>query len=314
MTTLLKRTTVIVRDAERLRRFYEEVLGWRVYYDSKMRVTGKIIPLGEPGAEVQLYIMGRDESEIGRIGILQWTDPTLPDPGTPERTLKMGGTVFVADCDDIQALRGRILAFPGAAICVEPVDWTFPAPDGSGDIELTSMSFFDPEGALHEVYYRHNRPNPDGYLIRRTTTVVRDVEASIAFYRDALGMSVYQDSKIPLDINTLPVGAPGEQVRLVVFKAEDPYIGMIGVLEFPETQLEDPGRAGWDMGIGKVVFVGGTSEADALFQRVEASGVRVTCEPFTRTVPKSGGAGETPMTSMGFYDPDGQLWEVNQRG
>ena len=33
--------------------------------------------------------------------------------------------------------------------------------------------------------------------------------------------------------------------------------------------------------------------------------MKVTRELFSRAVPKSGGAGETKMHSMGFHDPDG---------
>jgi len=112
----------------------------------------------------------------------------------------------------------------------------------------------------------------------------------------------------------LPAGKKGDTVRFVVFKCDHDYIGMIACLQYLKDPLPDPGDATWDMGIGKVVFVGATDVADQLYSRVEQSGVRVTCPPMTRSVPKSGGEGEIPMTSMGFYDPDGQLFEVNQRG
>jgi catechol 2,3-dioxygenase-like lactoylglutathione lyase family enzyme len=308
--TRIKRTTMIVRNAERMKQFYEDVFQWRVYYDSSMRVTGKIIPTVEPSAEVQLYIMERDDQEIGKIGILEWTDPPLPE-SSPTYSLEVGDVVFVADSDDIHALAARIEADPDARIHCAPRDYTFPAPDGSGDIELTSMSFFDPEGFLHEAYYRHNRPNPDGYLIRRVTTVVQDMERTAAFYMEAMGLELYQDGEMALDQQTLPVGGEGARVRLAVYRSEDPYIGMVGALQFLNTDIGVRDKT--TLGVGDVVFVGGTEEPDALFERIQQAGVRVTCEPFSRAVPKSGGDGEIPMVSMGFCDPDGQLWEVNQR-
>ena len=311
--TLLKRTTMIVADADRSKRFYEQTLGWRTYYESQMNVTGKIIPLGEAGARVQLYIMEGHDKEIGKVGILQWLDPELPASGPAKERLGIGDVIFVADVDDMAGLATRVEADPDCRVVCAPRDWSFPAPDGSGDIDLSSMSFFDPDGFLHEVYYRYNRPNPDGYLIRRTTAMVRDMDQAMRFYRDGLGMSVYQDGVMTTEGMELPTGLAGAQVRLVVFKGDDPYIGMVGALQFLDPALPDPGAATWEMGIGKVVFVAHTADAAGVYERVSDVDVQVTCEPFTRSVPKSGGAGEIPMTSMGFYDPDGQLFEVNQR-
>ena len=312
--TILKRTTLIVADADRTRSFYENVLGWRTYYAAQMQVTGKVIPIEPAGATVQLYIMERDEREFGKIGILQWLDPELPDT-TPTRTrLGIGDVVFVADHDNVPELAEKIANDPGARICAAPMDWSFPAPDGSGDIELTSMSFFDPDGHLHEVYYRHNRPNPDGYLIRRSTTLVRDIEKSIALYRDALGLEIYQDAEMNLSGGMeIPAGERGARMRLTVFRSNDPYIGMIGALQFLDPPLPEPTQDTWAMGVGKVVFVGGHQDAQAAYEKIQANDVKVTCPPLTRTVPKSGGEGEIPMTTVGFYDPDGQLWELNQR-
>ncbi len=311
--TILKRTTIIVADAAKSRRFYEQTLGWRTYYDSQMEVTGKIIPLGQAGARVQLYIMEGHDKAIGKVGILQWLDPPLPDRGQARDRLGIGDVVFVADVDDLAGLAARVEANPDCRVVCAPRDWSFPAPDGSGDIDLASMSFFDPDGFLHEVYYRYNRPNPNGYLIRRTTAIVRDMDRCLEFYRDAMGLHVYQDGVMTTEGMELPTGLEGARVRLVVFRGEDPYIGMVGALQFLDPALPDPGKTTWQMGIGKVVFVAGTEDAQVVFQRVSDLDVRVTCEPFTRAVPRSGGAGQIPMTSMGFYDPDGQLFEVNQR-
>ena len=309
--TIIKRTTLIVRDAEKSRRFYKDVLGWSEFYGAELEVTGKIIPA--PSGRVQLYIMQGQDPEIGKIGILQWVDPELPDPGEPKQRLGIGDVVLVADVDDIQALNHRVEASQDARVCSPPRDFSFPAPDGSGDIELSAMSFFDPDDFLHEVYYRHNRPNPEGYLIRRTTTIVRDMDATIAFYRDALGMEIYQDNTMQFTGMELPAGEPGAMLRLTVFKCQDPYIGMLGGLQIMDPPLEDPGSSTWDMGIGSVVFVGNTQALDKVWPAVESSGVRITGRPYTRTVPKSGGEGVIHMSSIGFFDPDGQLMEVNQR-
>ena len=318
--TTIRRTTMIVADAEGSRRFYEDVLGFRTYYDSKMKVTGKVIPIQPPNATVQLYIMepahypDAVEDNIGKIGILQWLDPALPPGRKPPGRLGIGDVVFVADCNDIHGLHKRVSNHPNATVHCAPMDWSFPAPDGSGELELTSMSFFDPDGFLHEVYYRNNRPNPDGYLIRRTTNIVRDMDAAIALYRDTLGLEIYQDGQMTLGGGMeIPAGEPGAQMRLTVFKSNHDYIGMIGALQFIDPPLPEPDWDTWSMGIGRVVNVGGHSNVEGLYSGIERSGLQVTCPPLTRSVPASGGKTEIPMTTVGFFDPDGLLWEVNQR-
>ncbi len=118
--TLLKRATMIVADAERSKRFYSETLGWRTYYDAQMKVTGKIIPLGQAGAQVQLYIMEGHDKDIGKVGILQWLDPALPAPGAAKEQVGIGDVVFVADVDDMSALSARVDANPDCRVVCPP--------------------------------------------------------------------------------------------------------------------------------------------------------------------------------------------------
>lgn len=309
----ISRTTLLVRDAERMMRFYRDVLGWRIDYDSKMKLSGGLIPCGKPGEEVKLYIMGGADPNIGKIGLLEWTDPRLPDPGPPTHRLGIGDVVMVADTNDMKELARRLENFPGAKIYSPPKDGAFPDPRGEGMIEYSSMTFFDPEGFFYEAYYRHNRPNPESFfLMRRTSCIVRDVEKSIAFFTDALGLTKIQDSTMRIE-GFLAAGKPGDTVRFAVAKAQHDYIGMVAATQYIKDPLPDPGEASWTYGIGRAMLLGGTDDANALFERVKAAGVRITRAPFDRTVPQTGGGGVVGLRSMGFHDPDGFLWEVSQR-
>jgi len=308
----LKRTTLIVRDADRMMRFYRDVLGWQVGYSSALTLSGGLIPCGKPGDEVKLYMMQGADPEIGKIGLLEWVAPRLPDPGPPSYRLGIGDVVIVADVPDMTGLVKKIEAFPGAKIHSGPNDGTFPDPRGAGVIEYTSMSFFDPEGFFYETYFRYNRPNPEQFLIRRTTCIVRDVERTLDFFTSTLGLTKIQDSTMQIE-GMLAAGKAGDTVRFAVAKCQHDYIGMAAALQFIKDPLPNPGETTWTYGVGRALFVAGTDDADGLFSKVNASGVKVTRAPFDRAVPKTGGAGETKMRSMGFHDPDGFVWEVNQR-
>jgi hypothetical protein len=51
--------------------------------------------------------------------------------------------------------------------------------------------------------------------IRRTTIIVRDMEKSLALYRDVLGMKVNYDTVVQTSGVALPAGVPGAKARLV---------------------------------------------------------------------------------------------------
>ncbi len=309
---ILKRTTLIVRDAARMKDFYEQVLGWKVSYESEMTLSGGILPCGKPGDRVMLYMMEGADPDIGKIGLLEWLDPKLPDPGSPTHRLGIGSIVLVADVPDMDELVQKVAAFPGAKMHTAPEDGSFPDPRGEGTIEYTSAAMFDPEGFFYELYFRYNRPNPEQFLIRRTTCLVRDIDRTLDFFTTTLGLTKIQDSTMPIG-GQLAAGKPGDTVRFAVCKAAHDYYGMAAALQFLDPPLPDPGEATWNTGIGSAVFVAHARDAADLFGKVEASGVKVTRDLFSRAVPKTGGQGETKMHSMGFHDPDGFVWEVNQR-
>ncbi|MCS6948452.1 MAG: VOC family protein, partial [Steroidobacteraceae bacterium] len=103
-------------------------------------------------------------------------------------------------------------------------------------------------------------------LVRRTTLIVRSVERSTAFYRDVIGLKVWYDDTIVLSGVGLAAGRAGDRTRLVIMQAEDPLVGMIGLLEFTEPRLPEPPRRA-RLGIGDIVFVMQTDDVAALYRR-----------------------------------------------
>ena len=49
MTSILKRTTLIVRDMAKSIEFYEGVLGMTKYYDNQVTLGGDLLPAGKKG-------------------------------------------------------------------------------------------------------------------------------------------------------------------------------------------------------------------------------------------------------------------------
>lgn len=148
-------------------------------------------------------------------------------------------------------------------------------------------------------------------IVKRTTLIVRDLERALAFYRDVLGFAVWYDGEIVLSGVGLAAGAAGDRTRLVIVKAQDPVVGMIGLLQFTAPELPAP-PVRQRLGIGDVVFVMQTDDVHGVHERARASGARIHAPPHAFEV--AGAAGEQlRMTSLSVWDPDGYFIEVNQR-
>lgn len=148
-------------------------------------------------------------------------------------------------------------------------------------------------------------------LVKRTTLIVRDVNRSVAFYRDVLGLSVWYDDEIVLSGTGLAAGGKGDRTRLVIMKADDPVIGMIGLLEFTEPRLPEPATR-TRLGIGDTVFVLQGKNVASVHQRAIDFGVRIHAAPHRFEVRGADGR-MISMTSLSLWDPDDFFIEYNER-
>ena len=53
-------------------------------------------------------------------------------------------------------------------------------------------------------------------ILRRTTFVVKDIEKSIAFYRDGVGLNLLWRTETELN-GSLPLGSAGDKIKFVAF-------------------------------------------------------------------------------------------------
>ena len=149
-------------------------------------------------------------------------------------------------------------------------------------------------------------------LIKRTTLIVADLERSVRFYRDVLGLTVWYDDEVVLSGRGLAAGAAGDRTHLVIMKAQDPVIGMIGLLQWVEPALPAPAGPRERLGIGDVVFVMQTDDVLEVHRRLQAAGARIFAEPYEFRIRGADGTA-LHMTSISFWDPDGYFFELNQR-
>ena len=150
-----------------------------------------------------------------------------------------------------------------------------------------------------------------GNIVKRTTLVVRDMEESLAIYRDILGMTVWLDDEVVLSGVGLAAGKAGDRTHLVILKCQDPVVGMIGLLQFTDPPLEAPPLPE-SVGIGSIVFVFQSDDVLGAYEKLKAAGARIHAEPHNFEITGHDGA-HLKMTSISFFDPDGYFIEMNQR-
>ena len=149
--------------------------------------------------------------------------------------------------------------------------------------------------------------------LRRTTLVVRDIEKSLALYRDALGMTVEYDQELTSPGLSMRYGADGQnRSRLVLLKANDSFIGMLGLWQFldqTDQDLAEPDPA--DFTPGEIVLLFNSNTLDVTFPAAAAApGVTIIGEPKERRYPSP--AGDIVVMVSMLTDNDGHTLELNQ--
>ena len=135
--------------------------------------------------------------------------------------------------------------------------------------------------------------------IRHTGIVVSDMQASLRFYRDLLGLEVWADFEDNSPIVEQVVGVPGAHIWMVKLKAADSVsIELLQYLSHPQP-VPAPSRA-CDVGCNHVALQ--VDDLDALHEKLVAEGVEFNVAP---VVSAQGGAKITYCR-----DPQGVLLEL----
>jgi pimeloyl-ACP methyl ester carboxylesterase/catechol 2,3-dioxygenase-like lactoylglutathione lyase family enzyme len=147
--------------------------------------------------------------------------------------------------------------------------------------------------------------------VRRTTLIVRDIDASIRFYRDVLGFELWLENRGTVSSSSLPTTAPlGAPSRFAIMKGRHPWVGMVGLLQYGEPQ--PPPVLPRTLVPGDAVLMLETQELETIWARMQRAGTVIHKPPVTNEVQGAGGA-RWRATFLFAYDPDGHVLEINQR-
>jgi catechol 2,3-dioxygenase-like lactoylglutathione lyase family enzyme len=151
LPTDIRRVTMIVRSMDNSLKLYRDVLGLKINYDAVVPMSGVALPAGEPGAKARLVLLNANDPFIGWIGLMEWLDPKLPDPGPYAKRMGIGGHVIVTNTDDVDGRCARAAQVPGVTMTSQPKLQEYPGRNGGPPIRVKGCNFFDPDGTLIEL-------------------------------------------------------------------------------------------------------------------------------------------------------------------
>jgi len=149
--TDVRRASIIVRDMETSLKLYRDVMGLKVNYDSLVTMSGVALPAGPPGAKARLVLLNGNDPYIGWIGLIQWVDPKLPDPGPYPRRVGPGNVVIVVNTDDVPGRCAAAQKVPNVTLTGAPREQSYPGRNGGPPIRVIGCNILDPDGIVIEM-------------------------------------------------------------------------------------------------------------------------------------------------------------------
>ena len=309
MISPVRRTTIVVSDLERSFSFYQDLLGLQVFYDQEIQAEAPAKLMGVPDCRVRLVSLQSGDSVDGMVGLLSFLSPQIKPRQDIQKSVSEpdAALLFMADDIDIQATYERMKA-DGVKIVCAPLEYTVP---GRGS--LSGFTCKDPDGLLVALMRFGTLDQTGGRVkasaTRRTTIIVGDMEASVKFYRDTIGLKIFYDQEIISEEEGLLLGIPGARVRIVSLQSGAAEVGMVGLMQILSNDINPRSKIRHTVANPDLFLIFLTDDITGVHERMLQNGADVKCPPIEYEIP-----GRGTSAGMTCYDPDGVLVEFTQFG
>ena len=142
--------------------------------------------------------------------------------------------------------------------------------------------------------------------LKRTAIIVRDMERSLAFYRDVLRMNVWVEGSAGDELPALYqlLGMPPCKTRWIILQSNDVDFGMVGLFELTDPSPDDDTHRNVDRANrGEACLVFHTADVDAVYEGARAMGLTVLCPPTVLSIEQH----DVSSKEMTLRDPNGVL-------
>ena len=151
-----------------------------------------------------------------------------------------------------------------------------------------------------------------GMIFERMTIFCRDIDTSLAFYRDTLGLVSVEEKQIEGAAAGGLLQLPPCRLRIALLAETAAERAVVGLFEVSNTPLESAPRSPRPHH-GQTALVLSTRSFDAVYERLKTAGTLFLTPPVR--YPKHQASARSPAgiyNEMICYDPDGVLVSVMQ--
>jgi catechol 2,3-dioxygenase-like lactoylglutathione lyase family enzyme len=127
--------------------------------------------------------------------------------------------------------------------------------------------------------------------MKRSAILVRDLQTSLKFYQDVLGLTVWVEGESGPDnvILSKLIGLPPCRMRYTILQAGPIAQGMVGLFEVPDAGVMADAPPGTGPARrGEVALVFHTSDCEAIHRGALALGFEIVCPPQHLEIPEAG--------------------------
>ena len=150
--------------------------------------------------------------------------------------------------------------------------------------------------------------------LRRTTLVVDDIDISLQFYRDAIGMAVIYDNIIIDPRNATTIEESTRWRRLVFLRAINSYVGVLGLLQYMKPAQPKSPHVEKPLQNGSVVLLFNSVDdpRPKIEKALQVPGARLHDPLVETSYPGYDGKSVVRVLRSFLIDPDGFGIELNQ--
>lgn len=147
----LRRTTMIVKDADSALELYRDALGMKVVYDQELNSAGLSGRYQADGKNrSRLVLLQTNSSEVGMVGLWQFLDQTEKDLAEPDSAdFTPGEIVLLFHSDNLQETFDKAVKVEGVSVVGEPKERRYPSP--AGEIVVMVSMLTDMNGHTIEL-------------------------------------------------------------------------------------------------------------------------------------------------------------------
>ena len=142
----IRRTTLLVNDAERSLALYRDALGLTVIYDQLIESP---MENGETRSR-RLVLLRANDDFVGVLGLLQYIYPEKPQREERFDEPVPGDPIIVINATDLDERWPRVAAAPGVEVIEAPELVSYPRA-GGGEIRVNVTMIRDPDGYWLEI-------------------------------------------------------------------------------------------------------------------------------------------------------------------